>query len=74
MERLIEQKLLKWKNSPDRKPLIFQGARQVGKSHTLLEFGKANYGNVAYFFLKNNERLQAVFNKGIDKRKYSHGK
>ena len=67
MERLIEHDLLKWKNRPDRKPLIIHGARQVGKSHTLLEFGKANYGNVAYFFLENNERLQAVFNNGIDK-------
>jgi predicted AAA+ superfamily ATPase len=48
MKRLIEQKLIEWKNKPDRKPLIMYGARQVGKSYTLLEFGKLHYGNAAY--------------------------
>ncbi|MDR0496192.1 MAG: AAA family ATPase, partial [Treponema sp.] len=67
MKRLIEQDLLGWKNKSDRKPLMLHGARQVGKSHTLLEFGKVNYGNVAYFFFENNEKLQAVFNRGVDK-------
>jgi len=66
MKRLIEQDLLNWKNSGDRKPLIIHGARQVGKSHTLLEFGKINYESVAYFFFENNEKLQSVFNKGVD--------
>ncbi len=65
MKRLIEQELLKWKNKPDRKPLIVYGARQVGKSYTLLEFGKAHYANVAYFFFENNKTLQAVFDKGV---------
>lgn len=67
MKRLIEEKLLQWKNKPDRKPLIVYGARQVGKSYTLFEFGKKHYGNVAYFFFENNDKLQAVFNKGVDK-------
>ena len=66
MKRLIESKLLEWKNKVDRKPLIVYGARQVGKSHTLLEFGKNNYGNVAYFFFENNENLKAIFNRSID--------
>ena len=66
MKRLIEQKLVEWKKKADRKPLIIYGARQVGKSYTLLEFGKLNYGNVAYFFFENNEKLKAIFNKGVD--------
>jgi predicted AAA+ superfamily ATPase len=66
MKRLIEQKLAEWKHKPDRKPLIIYGARQVGKSHTLLEFGELHYGNTAYFFFENNEKLKAVFNKGVD--------
>ena len=67
MKRIIENELIKWKNKPDRKPLIVYGARQVGKSYSLLEFGKQNYTNVAYFFFENNERLQTLFNKGVDK-------
>lgn len=66
MKRLIEQKLLEWKNKSDRKPLIVYGARQVGKSHSLMEFGKKHYGNAAYFFFENNKRLQEVFDRGID--------
>ena len=65
MERLIEKELLEWKNKEDRKPLIVYGARQVGKSHTLLEFGDANYANVAYFFFENDIKLQGVFEKGV---------
>ena len=36
-----------WKNSPHRKPLILQGARQVGKTYAVLEFGRTHYDNVA---------------------------
>ena len=49
MYRKITQYLLDWKKSPYRRPLILQGARQVGKTYALLEFGKAHYENVAYF-------------------------
>ena len=41
MERKMTKYLLEWKNSPYRKPLILQGARQVGKTYILLEFGKS---------------------------------
>ena len=66
MKRLIEKELLAWKGKSDRKPLIVYGARQVGKSFSLLEFGRTHYGNVAYFFFENNGRLQALFAKGVD--------
>ena len=49
MERLILKKLLNWKNSPYRKPLILKGVRQVGKTWILKEFGKRYYENTAYF-------------------------
>ncbi len=49
MERLILKKLLEWKNSPYRKPLILKGVRQVGKTWALKEFGSRYYENTAYF-------------------------
>lgn len=52
MERDIEKKLLAWKQSPFRKPLILRGARQVGKTRALKEFGARHYKHVAYFSLE----------------------
>ncbi len=49
MQRFITEKLINWKNSKDRKPLILKRARQVGKTYILKEFGENNYDNVAYF-------------------------
>ena len=49
MERLILNKLLEWKSSPYRKPLILKGVRQVGKTWILKEFGRRYYDNTAYF-------------------------
>ena len=49
MERKINQFLVEWKNSPYRKPLILQGARQTGKTYSILAFGREQYANVAYF-------------------------
>ena len=49
VERFILKKLLAWKNSPYRKPLILKGVRQVGKTWILKEFGGRCYENTAYF-------------------------
>ncbi len=49
MKRFITEKLIKWKNDYDRKPLILKGARQVGKTYILKQFGKDFYKEVAYF-------------------------
>ncbi|MDR1341060.1 MAG: hypothetical protein LBK58_13550 [Prevotellaceae bacterium] len=46
MKRKIEQKLINWKNNPNRMPLIVNGARQIGKTYSILEFGLKNYQNV----------------------------
>ena len=55
MERFILKKLLAWKNSPYRKPLILKGVRQVGKTWILKEFGRRYYENTAYFNFDENE-------------------
>ena len=47
MYRKITRYLLDWKESPYRRPLILQGARHVGKTYALLEFGNAHYETVA---------------------------
>ena len=65
MVRKIMQFLEEWKQSPHRKPLILQGARQVGKTYSLLEFGRAHYENVAYFNFETNLRLNATFDEDI---------
>ena len=49
MYRKIMGFLEAWKESEHRKPLILQGARQVGKTYSILEFGRTHYENVAYF-------------------------
>lgn len=54
-------KLLAWKNSPYRKPLILKGVRQVGKTWVLKEFGKLCYKNIAYFNFDENKEYKQFF-------------
>ena len=61
MERLALEKLIKWKNSPYRKPLIVKGVRQVGKTWLLKEFGKRFYENTAYFNFDENPDYKQFF-------------
>lgn len=61
MKRKIYAKLVEWKSSKHRKPLILQGARQVGKSWILKEFGKNEYKNVAYISCDNEPMAKALF-------------
>lgn len=61
MERLVFQKLIDWKNSNSRKPLILNGARQVGKTWLLKELGERYYKKVAYLVCRKNETLRDVF-------------
>ena len=65
MERLINDALLQWKNSEGRKPLVLYGARQVGKTHSVMEFGIKHYSSVAYFYFDNNPDLCELFESGI---------
>lgn len=61
MYRKITGYLTEWKNSPHRKPLIIQGARQVGKTYAALEFGRNNYDNVAYLNFETNPKFIEAF-------------
>ncbi len=65
MYRKVFEYLKQWKDSRYRKPLIIQGARQVGKTYALLEFGKECYDNVAYFNFQTNESLISTFDENI---------
>ena len=49
LKRNAISKLIQWKNSPERKPLILKGARQVGKTWLMKEFGRSHYHNFVYF-------------------------
>lgn len=66
MKRKISQFLIKWKNNPYRKPLILQGARQVGKTYSILEFGRNNYENVAYFNFETNPSIGKTFEESLE--------
>lgn len=66
MYRKIMSYLEAWKESEHRKPLILQGARQVGKTYSLLEFGRAHYENVAYFNFETNPKLNQNFEENIN--------
>jgi uncharacterized protein len=66
MERKIENKLLLWKKSTTRLPLLLNGARQVGKTYSILQFGKKHYKNVLYFNFENNGQLNQIFDKDFD--------
>ena len=61
MEREIYKELLAWKNSPSRKPLVLNGARQTGKTWILKDFGRREYQNLAYINCDNNPDMQNAF-------------
>ena len=66
MKRLIEKQLLDWKNSFNRKPLLVYGARQVGKTYSIVDFGKTNYSNIVYFNFEGNSSLSDIFSKDLE--------
>lgn len=66
MERFLMEKLVEWKSRPRRKPLILNGARQVGKTWLLKEFGRTQFENVAYVNLDDNPRMREQFELGYD--------
>lgn len=69
MKRFITEKLVKWKESKDRKPLILRGARQVGKTFILKEFGEKYYDSVAYFNFDHDDGLSSLFNNTKDPKR-----
>lgn len=63
MERKINDELFKWKCDDNKKILLLYGMRQIGKTYSVIEFGKARYKNIAYFDANNNIELVDIFNK-----------
>jgi len=67
MDRFLLKDLVKWKDSPDRKPLVLRGVRQCGKTHLLRDiFGKEYFDDVAYFTFERNKALRGVFDDDLD--------
>lgn len=66
MERTAMTKLLAWKNSPHRKPLLLLGARQVGKTWLLNEFGKRHFQKIANIRFDRNPVMREAFSKDYD--------
>ena len=73
MERTVLQQLISWKNSDDRKPLILNGARQVGKTWVLREFAKREYKKEAYVICRKNEYARSIFTKDFDVERILRG-
>lgn len=66
MYREAIQRLKLWKEAPNRKPLVLRGARQVGKTWLMKEFGKLYYQRCAYVSMDENERMEEVFRDAFD--------
>ncbi|MDL2288449.1 ATP-binding protein [Oscillospiraceae bacterium OttesenSCG-928-F05] len=63
VRRKITERLIAWKDAPTRMPLIVYGARQVGKTYTILDFGETHYKNVVYFNFEDNDELHRIFDR-----------
>jgi uncharacterized protein len=68
MERYAYQKLLEWKKAAGRKPLLIQGARQVGKTYLINDFGKNEYHQILYLNFEKEKSLAAFFEDSLDPR------
>lgn len=66
MFRAAMNELLSWKISDTRKPLIIRGARQVGKTWLMKEFGETQYSKCVYINFENNERMKHLFNGDLE--------
>ena len=60
------EKLIEWKNNKNKKPLIIRGARQVGKTWLMKEFGEKYYNNYAYINLDKNSRMEQLFSGDLN--------
>ncbi|MBR4624133.1 MAG: ATP-binding protein [Alphaproteobacteria bacterium] len=66
MYRRIIEDLKRWKQSPERKPLILRGARQCGKTWILKEFGKTQYKKIAYILFDDNKNIKRIFEESFN--------
>ena len=63
MRRNALEELVKWKTDEERKPMILRGARQVGKTWLMKEFGRTNYKSYVYFNFDEEDELKSIFEK-----------
>ena len=73
MYRYAINDLIAWKKSPNHMPLIIKGARQVGKTWLMQEFGKTQYEKVAYISFDSNPRLDSLFQKDLNVKRLLDG-
>ena len=73
MKRYAVKKLIDWKNSQDRKPLIIRGARQAGKTWLMKEFGKTEYKKTIYINFENNNLMHEHFSKDLNTKRIIEG-
>lgn len=66
LKRKIESRLIEWKNTPDRKPLIIKGCRQCGKTFSVLDFARKNYEHVVYLNFFENPDYASVFSGSLE--------
>lgn len=66
LKRKIEDRLLDWKNTPNRKPLVIKGCRQCGKTFSVLDFAKKNYRHVVYLNFFENPDYGSVFSGSLE--------
>lgn len=66
LKRKIEEKLLQWKNTKERKPLIIKGCRQCGKTYSVMKFVKDNYEHVVYLNFFENPDYNSIFSGSLD--------
>ena len=66
LRRKVEQTLLTWKNTPNRKPLILKGCRQCGKTYSVLEFAQKNYEHTVYLNFFENPQFVSVFSGSLE--------
>ena len=68
MKRSLYQQLVDWKSGADRKPLLLQGGRQVGKTYVIREFGRREYADTAYLDFERTPALGSLFDSSLEPR------
>ena len=69
-KRKIDGFLLQWKQDSAHKPLIVKGARQIGKTESILHFAKEQYANVIYINFALEKKYEVIINDGYDDRSF----
>ena len=69
MKRLLMEKLIEWKHSPDRMPLVVQGVRQCGKTYLIKEFGALHYANTVVVNFEDKDEYSGIFEGDLDPRR-----